>query len=46
MDHEEKAQLICPKCNIRLVNGVCPTCQMTAEDIEDEEEYTDWRDRR
>jgi len=47
MESEEKLEIICPKCNVKLEDGKCPICNMTTDEIEDEEEdYRDWRDRR
>lgn len=43
---QEKPEIICPKCNVKLEDGKCPVCHMTAQDIEDEEDYRDWHERR
>ncbi len=31
------AEVMCPKCNVPMVNGVCPQCGMRAEDIKTNE---------
>lgn len=46
MEEQEKPEIICPQCNVKLEDGKCPVCNMTEQDIEDEEDYRDWHERR
>ena len=41
-------ETMCPNCNIKLVNGICPNCGITKEKIEEEEDskYERRRERR
>lgn len=43
----EPVERRCPKCDIRMSNGVCPQCGITKEKIEeDEDDIYDRRERR